>query len=333
MIHQSAHNQPANITALRRGVQRYGFQGQEEDNEMKGDGNSFAFEYRIHDTRLGRFFSGDPLHRKYPNNSVYAFSENRIVDCIELEGLETWQVNDPSGSSNNGETMNGPYSEEFVKDHSLIPFNGEVFGQKEINELKVFTVSNASSPEHLTCIGTMAKGVEILVELPLANSAQRISDPDKSAEIGLVDEILQPCGLIGESFTVQALTINGKKPNGLNTTPESLSSPPARMILSTVNGDEVIRGYYVFLVSVVDGYHSLTVVLDYRDEKSPKFFMIDQESSRTNGWVQKSPKELNSWFLKAQKDWYIHKDSNGNAKYANKTRNTFWQLLNNKPNQ
>ncbi|MFO0448094.1 MAG: hypothetical protein ACK52I_05410, partial [Pseudomonadota bacterium] len=69
MIHQAAHNQPANIAALRRGVHRYGFQGQEEDNEMKGDGNSFAFEYRIHDTRLGRFFSGDPLHRKYPNNS------------------------------------------------------------------------------------------------------------------------------------------------------------------------------------------------------------------------------------------------------------------------
>ena len=35
---------------------RYGFQGQEEDNEMKGDDNSLAFKYRIHDPRLGAKF-------------------------------------------------------------------------------------------------------------------------------------------------------------------------------------------------------------------------------------------------------------------------------------
>ncbi|MCB9232148.1 MAG: hypothetical protein H6581_10820 [Bacteroidia bacterium] len=30
----------------------------------------------------------DPLAGKYPHNSVYAFSENRVVDGVELEGLE-----------------------------------------------------------------------------------------------------------------------------------------------------------------------------------------------------------------------------------------------------
>jgi hypothetical protein len=42
----------------------------------------------MHDPRVGRFFAIDPLFRKYPYNSPYAFSENRVIDGKELEGLE-----------------------------------------------------------------------------------------------------------------------------------------------------------------------------------------------------------------------------------------------------
>ncbi|UBZ14002.1 hypothetical protein LDL77_19240 [Flagellimonas marinaquae] len=42
----------------------------------------------MHDPRVGRFFRVDPLYSKYPWNSTYAFSENRVVDGVELEGLE-----------------------------------------------------------------------------------------------------------------------------------------------------------------------------------------------------------------------------------------------------
>lgn len=67
---------------------RYGFQGQERDDEVKGSGNSWNYKYRMHDSRLGRFFAVDPLAFDYPHNSTYAFSENRVIDHIELEGLE-----------------------------------------------------------------------------------------------------------------------------------------------------------------------------------------------------------------------------------------------------
>lgn len=67
---------------------RYGFQGQETDDEVKGEGNSVNFKYRMHDPRLGRFLSIDPLFASFPWNSPYAFSENRVVDGFELEGLE-----------------------------------------------------------------------------------------------------------------------------------------------------------------------------------------------------------------------------------------------------
>lgn len=46
------------------------------------------YKYRMHDPRLGRFFTMDPLAAKYAYNSPYAFSENRVIDAIKLEGLE-----------------------------------------------------------------------------------------------------------------------------------------------------------------------------------------------------------------------------------------------------
>lgn len=67
---------------------RYGFQGQEKDDEIKGEGNAINYKFRMHDPRLGRFFSVDPLAPDYPHNSPYAFSENRVIDGVELEGLE-----------------------------------------------------------------------------------------------------------------------------------------------------------------------------------------------------------------------------------------------------
>ncbi|MCH2046499.1 MAG: hypothetical protein MK212_20455 [Saprospiraceae bacterium] len=66
---------------------RFGFQAQEEDPELwEGATN---YKYRMHNPRTGRFFSVDPLDASYPWNSSYAFSENRVIDAIELEGAES----------------------------------------------------------------------------------------------------------------------------------------------------------------------------------------------------------------------------------------------------
>ena len=67
---------------------RFGFQGQEGDDEVKGDGNSWNYKYRMHDPRVGRFFAVDPLAKDYPYNSVYTFSENIVIKAVELEGME-----------------------------------------------------------------------------------------------------------------------------------------------------------------------------------------------------------------------------------------------------
>ncbi|UGU14596.1 DUF6443 domain-containing protein [Sinomicrobium kalidii] len=62
------------------------FQGQEwtEDLNLNVD----EFRFRISDPAIGRFWQVDPLAEKFAHNGVYNFSENRVVDGIELEGLE-----------------------------------------------------------------------------------------------------------------------------------------------------------------------------------------------------------------------------------------------------
>jgi RHS repeat-associated protein len=69
------------------GEYRYGFNGKEKDNEVKGTGNSLDFGARIQDSRLGgRWLSLDPLMAKYPGMSAYNFCSNNPIYYIEVDG-------------------------------------------------------------------------------------------------------------------------------------------------------------------------------------------------------------------------------------------------------
>ncbi len=108
---------------------RFGFQGQEKDDELKGVGNSISFKYRIHDPRLGRFMSLDPLAKDYPWNSPYAFAENKVIKYIELEGLEVapnWSDYDPWLVGLTRGVQASPEEEQRLRDRLLTP------GQKQV---------------------------------------------------------------------------------------------------------------------------------------------------------------------------------------------------------
>ena len=67
---------------------RYGFNGKENDNDVKGQGNQQDYGLRIYDPRLGRFLSVDPLGNQFPWNSVYCYAEGDPVNYIDLDGGE-----------------------------------------------------------------------------------------------------------------------------------------------------------------------------------------------------------------------------------------------------
>ena len=67
---------------------RFGFNGQEKDDEVKGEGNSLDFGARIYDSRLGRWLSLDPLMAKYPSMSPYNFCANNPIKFVDYDGKD-----------------------------------------------------------------------------------------------------------------------------------------------------------------------------------------------------------------------------------------------------
>lgn len=74
------------------GGYRYGFNGKENDNEVKGEGNQQDYGFRIYDPRVGRFLSVDPLSKKYPWYTPYQFAGNTPIQAIDLDGAEEWMM-------------------------------------------------------------------------------------------------------------------------------------------------------------------------------------------------------------------------------------------------
>jgi RHS repeat-associated protein len=70
------------------GLYRYGFNGKENDVEVKGDGAQYDYGFKIYDPRIGKFLSVDPLTKSFPTLTPYQFSNNTPIASADLDGLE-----------------------------------------------------------------------------------------------------------------------------------------------------------------------------------------------------------------------------------------------------
>lgn len=68
----------------------YKYKFQEQELQETG---FYSFKWRNYMPDVGRFFNVDPLSEKYSYQSHYNFSENRVIDARELEGLEAELIN------------------------------------------------------------------------------------------------------------------------------------------------------------------------------------------------------------------------------------------------
>ena len=65
---------------------KYGFNGMEKDNEIKGSGNFYDFGLRCYDPRLGRMLSIDPRAPGYPWQTTYAYHRNSPISILDYLG-------------------------------------------------------------------------------------------------------------------------------------------------------------------------------------------------------------------------------------------------------
>jgi RHS repeat-associated protein len=71
------------------GEYRFGFNGQEKDDEIAGvTGSHLDFGARIYDSRIGRWLAVDPLSKKYPWMSPFNFAANNPILFVDTDGRE-----------------------------------------------------------------------------------------------------------------------------------------------------------------------------------------------------------------------------------------------------
>jgi RHS repeat-associated protein len=74
------------------GTYRFGFNGKENDNEVKGEGDQIDYGMRGYDTRIGRWLNVDPLERKYPSGSPYSYSVNSPIGAFDPDGKTVYLI-------------------------------------------------------------------------------------------------------------------------------------------------------------------------------------------------------------------------------------------------
>lgn len=84
-----------NTGEMLSGGSRYGYQGSEADDEVKGEGNSYTTFFRELDPRIGRWLSIDPKSHELPCQSPYISMDNAPIINIDPIG----DIVDPEGSS------------------------------------------------------------------------------------------------------------------------------------------------------------------------------------------------------------------------------------------
>jgi RHS repeat-associated protein len=78
---------PFNLSSKSTWCYRYGFNGMERDDEIRGKGNSYDYGARMYDPRIARFFSIDPLSYEFPYWSPYLYAANDPIRMIDVYGM------------------------------------------------------------------------------------------------------------------------------------------------------------------------------------------------------------------------------------------------------
>jgi RHS repeat-associated protein len=125
------------------------FQGQEFATKEFSDGTGlemYEFKYRMDDPQIGRFWQQDPLAHDYRYNSPYAFSENRVIDGRELEGLEYVSIHHYANGVNGIKMHYKSTDKEINKIHGTTSgiYNSASYGPQGKGAIHYYYNSNGS---------------------------------------------------------------------------------------------------------------------------------------------------------------------------------------------
>jgi len=201
--------------SLPGGGYRYGFNGQEKDDETYGQGNEYDYGERMYDPRIGRWMSVDPKVAKYPGYSPYNFAVNSPIVYVDPDGGDIY----PATATAKGEiasfikqpTSNSVINAFFDKNkatstYKVQPQNGEAFN------IETFSIDFAKGGELRKLIKTLQKDGAITEDDAKTATAlfNALSDANPILEIGSYNNTEHGTSTSGSGETpiVKQLTTN-----------------------------------------------------------------------------------------------------------------------------
>jgi len=151
--------------------------------------------------------SVDPLAEKYPYNGVYNFSENRVIDGRELEGLEWETVKNEDGSTtlilriqlHNKEQLSDKQLQKLQSD--LKQQFADTFSNSELNVNAQLIIEHSENGE--------GKFVVILT----STEGEIIKKDDDTTQIRYQGGKVEEIGNTQENIIFLTVKVNGKKRN------------------------------------------------------------------------------------------------------------------------
>ena len=143
------------------GSYRYGYQGSEMDNEVKGQGNSYTTHFRQLDPRVGRWLSIDP--KANAQESPYASMGNSPIMFNDPLG-DTITITHSKGFLGLGKTETLTYQDGDLFNQDGTKYDGKVKGflKKTVNAIDKIRTGGSSGEELINHLQSDKKSVNII---------------------------------------------------------------------------------------------------------------------------------------------------------------------------
>lgn len=190
---------------------------------------------------------------------------------------------------------------------------GRTFSPEATERMKAFFIANATSASPMSCIATLNAGMRNVINNP--------AQPVRS-EIQTTMAEFQSSGIAGESRIIEFRDAGNKITKGVRE-PVTLEKSIWEAVIEMTGGD---FGWSVFGLSIMDGYHSVTLTLDNSDPLNPRIYWSDQWSTK-GGWKEYSKGALDKEITDLTISWWKSKPDGRKPK----TRVTLWRIQRPKP--
>ena len=186
--------------------------------------------------------------------------------------------------------------------------SGGAFSAEAVDRMKDLFIANASGGD-MDCITTLNAGLRRLYD----RNPWRLG-----SQIDRTYAILQREGLSSGRRDVDFEDENGRRTRGV-TAPVALRENVFDLLVAQSRGQ---TGFFVYGLSLMDGYHSITLTLDATDPDDPHVYWSDQWSSH-GGWFEYSREELNAKIEELTNRWWTGKFNSTGQQF--RCRTTLWQ--------